>query len=132
MLNNMFEIGDDVYHEQLIDHYQQPRNKERLTVCDVSLDDTNPLCGDRISVFVKFDAEGGRIERMTFEGHGCAISQAAASMVTEEVQGKAVADVLALDSSFIVDLLGIDIGPARMKCAMLGLRTVQKALVSRH
>jgi nitrogen fixation NifU-like protein len=115
-----------LYKENILDHYKHPRNKRATPHCTVSVTETNPLCGDKISAYLTVN--DGTITEVTFEGSGCAISQAAMSMLTEELKAKKTADVLGMSKEDVLKLLGIPIGPVRMKCAMLGLRTTQRAL----
>ena len=117
---------DDVYREYILEHYKHPHNWGELESADLEFEDNNPLCGDELKVQLKVDADG-KIEDLRFSGHGCAISQAAASMTGDEVKGMAVDDLLKLDKSFVLDLLGIDISATRMKCALLTLKVVKSA-----
>lgn len=114
---------DDLYRENIIDHYRHPRNKGHLEQPDIQFHDVNPFCGDEITIEVKLD--GDRIADVAFEGKGCAISQASASMLTEEIVGMSLEEVKALDKDFILDMLGIPIGPVRMKCALLSLKVLK-------
>src|SRR5918997_2852373 len=109
---------DALYREQILEHYKHPRNFGELDDADLEFEDTNPLCGDELKVQLKVGADG-RVEAVRFSGQGCAISQASASMASEEVVGMAVDDLLRLDRDLGLDLLGIDISATRMKCALL-------------
>lgn len=117
---------DDMYREEILSHYKRPRNWGPLEAPDLEFEDTNPLCGDELKVMLKVD--GDRIVTdVRFDGHGCAISQASASMASEELVGKSVDELVALDKSFVLDLLGIPISATRMKCAMLSLKVIKSA-----
>src|SRR5437764_5967299 len=117
---------DDLYRENILEHYKRPHNWGELEHADLEAHDLNPLCGDELRVQLTVDDEG-RIERVAFSGHGCAISQAAASMSSDEVRGMKIDDLLALDRSFVLDLLGIDISVTRIKCALLSLKVLKSA-----
>lgn len=118
-----------IYKENILDHYKHPRNK-RIIENAVTYKDLNPLCGDTIQVFLVI--KNGEVEDIAFQGKGCAISQAAMSMLTEELKGKNLEEINRLQRDDILSLLNIPIGPVRMKCAMLGLRTTQKAIGEQH
>jgi nitrogen fixation protein NifU and related proteins len=121
---------DDLYRENILEHYKRPHNwsppAPELNHVDYEFHDLNPLCGDELTVKLAV-SDDERIEQVRFEGHGCAISQAAASMASDEVKGMKLADVLKLDRSFVLDLLGIDISAQRMKCALLSLKVLKGA-----
>jgi nitrogen fixation protein NifU and related proteins len=121
---------DDLYRENILEHYKRPHNwsppTPELDRVDLEFHDMNPLCGDELTVKLAV-GEDERIEGVRFEGHGCAISQAAASMASDEIKGRTVSEVLTLDRSFILDLLGIDISAQRMKCALLSLKVIKSA-----
>lgn len=114
---------DDFYRQNILDHYQNPRNWGTLDHPDVSAEDSNPLCGDRIRMDLRI--KDGRIEDVKFSGQGCSISRASASMLTEEIRGKTLEEVKALNREDILEMLGIELGPVRLKCALLALKTLK-------
>ena len=117
---------DALYRDYILEHYKNPRNFGVLEPHDLEFHDHNPLCGDELGVHVKVDGEG-RIEDLRFHGQGCAISQAAASIASEELIGMPVAEVGSLSADWVLDLLGIDISATRRKCALLNLKVMRGA-----
>jgi nitrogen fixation NifU-like protein len=121
---------DDLYRDNILDHYKQPHHwsppQPELERADMSFEDNNPLCGDELKVQIALDGDG-KIADLRFSGHGCAISQAAASMASDEVLGLTVDELMALDREFILELLGIEISATRMKCALLSLKVLKGA-----
>ena len=115
--------------EFILDHYENPRNRGKLEGADVVSDGGNPGCGDIVTVYLKVD-DGGRVGRVTFEGQGCTISQAAASLVTEMVTGQPLDEVLELSYDAIIDELGREVVMSRPRCATLALGTVKAAVDS--
>ncbi len=120
---------DDLYREHILDHYAHPRNHGTIEGADATAEGMNPLCGDELTVDLRIDA--GRIADIKFHGRGCAISQAATSMLTELVEGRTVDEVAALTKDDLLAELGIPLSPVRLKCALLGLGTLRVAL-NRH
>ena len=115
---------DDLYREVIIEHYKNPSYRGRLNPNDISFEDSNPLCGDHIVIDLKLD-ENNKVADARFDGHGCAISQAAADLLLESIIGKSMDEVKALNKQTILDLLGIDLGPVRLKCALLSLKVLK-------
>jgi nitrogen fixation protein NifU and related proteins len=122
-------MSDDIYREIILDHYRNPRNKGRLEHADVSTHDSNPLCGDEIDIHLK--VEQGKIKDIKFEGRGCAISQASASMLTEMVMDKPLTAVKDLAKDDILENIGLmNLGPARIKCALLSLKVLKMGMIN--
>jgi nitrogen fixation NifU-like protein len=119
---------DQLYREVILDHYKNPRNHGKIDDADAHAEGKNPLCGDETEIFVKFGSDGATIEDIKFHGRGCAISQAATSMLTEMVKGKQASEVATLTRDDILDEVGIPLTPVRLKCALLGLTTLKLAL----
>jgi nitrogen fixation NifU-like protein len=117
---------DELYRDQILEHYKRPHNFGPLPDYDLEFEDNNPFCGDEQHVFIKLD-EGGKVSEISFEGKGCAISTAATSLLTDELEGKTREELLRLDKEYVLELLGIDISATRMKCALLGLKVVKGA-----
>jgi nitrogen fixation NifU-like protein len=115
---------DDMYRENILDHYKNPRNHGTLEPADFTYEDDNPLCGDRIRIDVRVDSQQ-RVSDVAFTGKGCAISQASASMLTEEILGKTLDEVKQISKERILELLGIPLGPTRVKCALLSLKVLK-------
>ena len=121
-------MSDDIYREIILDHYRNPRNKGKLTDADVSIHDSNPLCGDEIDIHLK--VEEGKIKNIKFEGRGCAISQASASMLTEMVIEKPLSTVREIAKNDVLENIGLlNLGPARLKCALLSLKVPKMGMV---
>jgi nitrogen fixation NifU-like protein len=121
---------DDLYRDEILEHYRRPHNFGTLESPDAQHEGQNPLCGDRITMMLAIDAEG-TIRDVAFSGRGCAISQASASLLTDQLRGLSLGDAEALTNQDILDLLGIEISPARLKCALLSLDTLKHALEGR-
>jgi nitrogen fixation NifU-like protein len=117
---------DELYRDQILDHYKRPHNFGRLEQFDLEFEDNNPFCGDEQHVFIKLD-DDDRVAEIAFEGQGCAISTAATSLLTDELIGKSRQELLALPKEYVLELLGIDISATRLKCALLGLKVVKGA-----
>jgi nitrogen fixation NifU-like protein len=117
---------DDLYRDYILEHYRRPHNFGQLDGATASQEGANPLCGDRITMQLR--VRGGVIDGVAFTGRGCAISQASASLLTDEIKGKALDQAHAMTSGDVLELLGIEISPARMKCALLSLETMHGAL----
>jgi nitrogen fixation protein NifU and related proteins len=114
---------DDLYRELILDHYQHPHNHGEIPDADITYEDSNPLCGDKIRIDIKL--KDNVVQDVKFSGKGCAISQASASMLTDELIGKSLQDIKQLNKQFILDMLGIPLGPTRIKCALLPLKVIK-------
>jgi nitrogen fixation NifU-like protein len=114
---------DDLFRQNILDHYQSPRNFGTLEHPDISAEDSNPLCGDVIRMDLKI--EDGKVADVRFSGKGCSISRAAASMLTEEIRGKSLEEVKRIGKDEVLEMLGIELGPVRLKCALLALKTLK-------
>ena len=115
---------DDLYRELIIDRYKNPIYRGELDPNDITFEDDNPLCGDHIRIDLRVD-DGDIVTEALFSGQGCAISQAAADLLLESVQGKHLDDVKMLSKENILDMIGIDLGPVRLKCALLSLKVLK-------
>jgi nitrogen fixation protein NifU and related proteins len=117
----------DMYMEEILDHYRNPRNFGEVAGANLQVRDTNPLCGDEVSFTAKISGE--KLEEVKFKAEGCAISIASSSLLLENLDGKNLQDVIKMTNDELIDLLGIEIGPSRIKCALLGLMTLKKGLI---
>ena len=115
---------DDLYRDNIIDHYKNPQYRGHLDPNTIQFEDDNPLCGDHIEVTLRVD-EAGKVTEGRFEGKGCAISQASADMLIESIIGKNMDEVKSLSKQDVLDLLGIELGPVRLKCALLPLKVLK-------
>jgi len=116
-----------MYQEHILDHYKNPRNKGRLEPASLQAMDSNPLCGDSVALYLRVDGSA-RISDVRFDGRGCAISQASASMLTTMIQGKTLAEARALGQEDILKALGVPLSPVRLQCALLSLNVLRLAL----
>ncbi|HLY31593.1 MAG TPA: SUF system NifU family Fe-S cluster assembly protein [Ktedonobacterales bacterium] len=117
---------DEIYREYILDHYREPRNHGHLDHPDIHAADTNPLCGDRVEIDLR--VQDGRVTDVAFQGRGCAISQASASMLTERIEDATLDELRALTPQDIFEMLGVPIGPARQRCALLALRVLHEGI----
>jgi nitrogen fixation NifU-like protein len=115
---------DDLYRELIIDRYKNPLYRGSLEPNDISFEDDNPLCGDHIRIDLRID-DNGKVSEVAFDGHGCAISQASADLLSESILGKSIDEVKTLNKQDVLDLLGIELGPVRLKCALLSLKVLK-------
>lgn len=121
---------EDLYRDNIIDHYQNPRNYGTLEHPDISYEDSNPVCGDELRIDLQ--VKDSKVVDARFSGHGCSISQASASMLTEEIIGKTLEEVKQIDKQYLLDLLGIPLGPVRLKCALLSLKVLKAGAYGLH
>jgi nitrogen fixation NifU-like protein len=117
-----------MYREVILDHYKNPRGHGLIEDADAQAEGQNPLCGDEVSIYVAFGEDGDTIDEVKFKGRGCAISQAATSMLTEMVRGRSATEVATLPRDELLEEIGIPLTPIRLKCALLGLSTLKLAL----
>ncbi len=115
---------DDLYREVILEHYKNPEYRGKLDPHDIAFEDSNPLCGDHIEITLNV-TQDGRVSDARFDGHGCAISQASADLLVEAIIGKSLEDIKKLTKQDILDLLGIELGPVRLKCALLSLKVLK-------
>ena len=115
---------DDLYREVIIEHYKNPSYRGHLDPHDIQFEDNNPLCGDQIEITLRTD-ESGKVSDARFDGHGCAISQASADLLVESIIGKPLEEVKQLNKDYILEMLGIELGPVRLKCALLSLKVLK-------
>jgi nitrogen fixation NifU-like protein len=120
------ERMDDIYRQYILEHFREPRNHGHLDSPDIHAADTNPLCGDRIEMDLR--VQDGHVAEVRFTGRGCAISQASTSMLTEKIEGASLEELRALRPQDILDMLGVEIGPARQRCAVLSLRVLHQGI----
>lgn len=118
------ETMDDLYREQIIERYKSPQYRGHLDPHDIQFEDDNPLCGDHIEITIRVNGEN-KVTEAAFEGKGCAISQASADLLVESIHGKTLEEVKAMNKQDILDMLGIDLGPVRLKCALLSLKVLK-------
>ena len=114
---------DDIYRENILDHYKHPRHHGTLTNPDITYEDANPLCGDHLRMDLR--VKDGKVEDVAFSGHGCSISQASASMLCERIEGQPIEAIKRLTRDDVLEMLGIELGPVRLKCALLALKTLK-------
>jgi nitrogen fixation protein NifU and related proteins len=119
---------DNLYRDFILEHYREPHNRGVLDPNDLEFADSNPTCGDELTMTLRLDGAGERIADVAFDGRGCAISQASASIMTDELRGMSLDDVRGMDPREVVANLGVPIGPARLKCALLGYKVLQGAI----
>ena len=121
---------DDMYRDYILDHYKNPRNSGELEGATNTYSDSNPLCGDELTMSLRID--DGKVADVRFKGKGCAISQASASILTEEIKGKSLDEIKAIDRDHVIESLGITLTPARVKCALLSLKALKGSAWGLH
>lgn len=119
----------DMYQEEILEHYRHPHNRGIIPNADYIQKEHNPVCGDELTFYLKIENE--KIADVKFEGQGCAISQAAASMLTDDIIGQPIEKVRDMQKEEVLDLLGIELGPTRLKCALLSLQGITSALAKK-
>jgi len=122
----MNDATDSIYREIILEHYKNPKNRGTLDPADFTYEDVNPLCGDEVRIDVR--VADGKVSEIRFSGRGCAVSQASASILTEMVEGQSLEDVKSIGKEELFDEIGIPISPARVKCALLGLKVLKAGL----
>jgi nitrogen fixation NifU-like protein len=120
---------DNLYRDFILEHYRNPHNKGVLELHDLQFADSNPTCGDELSMTIRLDDERHKVADIAFEGRGCAISQASASILTDELRGMTLDEVRGIDPKMVLEGLGVPIGPARLKCALLSYKVLQGAVL---
>lgn len=130
MTDPTFTGMDELYRDFILDHYRNPRNSGTLEDPDASFEDINPLCGDKIRIDLKL--RDGVVTDVKFKGRGCAISQASASLLTEQIKGKSLEEINKIGKEDVLENVGINISAARLKCALLGLKVLKSALALKY
>ena len=120
---------DNLYRDFILEHYREPHNRGVLEPHDLHFADSNPTCGDEMSITLRLDGESQRVTDVAFDGRGCAISQASASILTDELRGQSLEQLRSIDPRDVVENLGVPIGPARLKCALLVYKVLQGAVI---
>jgi nitrogen fixation NifU-like protein len=120
---------DNLYRDFILEHYRAPHNKGVLEPHDLHFADSNPTCGDELSMTIQLDDDNERVTDVAFDGRGCAISQASASILTDELRGMSLAELKGIDPKDVLEALGVPIGPARLKCALLSYKVLQGAVI---
>lgn len=121
-------MDDNLYREFILEHYREPHNRGVLDRADLRFADANPTCGDELSITVALDADGRTVADVAFDGRGCAISQASASIMSDALRGRTLDELRTMDPRGVIADLGVPIGPARFKCALLGYKVLQGAI----